>query len=110
MKFEGGCYCGKIRYVAEGEPPVLSHALCPADHHQRCYRRRDNAKKQGGGDAQDEKAEKQAHQPLSCGEWPPAPGMSGWVPHESQQKPAKPGSATMRLEDAMKAARQNSEK
>ncbi|HEY8161231.1 MAG: methyltransferase domain-containing protein [Methylocystis sp.] len=31
--------------------------------------------------------------------------ISGWAPHESQQKPAKPGSATMRLEDAMKAGR-----
>lgn len=28
--------------------------------------------------------------------------VSGWAPHESQQKPAKPGSATLRLEDAMK--------
>ena len=28
--------------------------------------------------------------------------LSGWAPHESQQQPAKPGSATMRLEDAMK--------
>lgn len=31
--------------------------------------------------------------------------ISGWAPHESQQRPAKPGSATMRLEEAMKAAR-----
>ena len=31
--------------------------------------------------------------------------ISGWAPHESQQKPAKPGSATMRLEEAMKAGR-----
>lgn len=31
--------------------------------------------------------------------------MSGWAPHESQQKPLKPGSARMRLEDALKAAR-----
>ncbi|WP_036287139.1 methyltransferase domain-containing protein [Methylocystis sp. ATCC 49242] len=31
--------------------------------------------------------------------------LSGWAPHESQQKPAKPGSATVRLEDAMKATR-----
>lgn len=31
--------------------------------------------------------------------------LSGWAPHESQQKPARPGSATVRLEDAMKAAR-----
>ncbi|MGD9543046.1 MAG: methyltransferase domain-containing protein [Methylocystis sp.] len=32
---------------------------------------------------------------------------SGWAPHESQQKPAKPGSATMRLEDAMKTTRES---
>lgn len=31
--------------------------------------------------------------------------ISGWAPHESQQKPAKPGSATARLEDAMKSVR-----
>ncbi len=36
--------------------------------------------------------------------------LSGWAPHESQQRPAKPGSATMRLEDAMKAARPSSTK
>jgi SAM-dependent methyltransferase len=29
--------------------------------------------------------------------------ISGWAPHESQQRPAKPGSATMRLEEAMKS-------
>lgn len=28
--------------------------------------------------------------------------MSGWVPHASQQKPLKPGSAKMRLSDALK--------
>jgi SAM-dependent methyltransferase len=28
--------------------------------------------------------------------------LSGWAPHESQQKPLKPGSATMRLEDALR--------
>ncbi len=28
---------------------------------------------------------------------------SGWAPHESQQKPAKPGSATVRLADALNA-------
>jgi SAM-dependent methyltransferase len=28
--------------------------------------------------------------------------LAGWAPHESQQKPLKPGSATMRLEDALK--------
>ncbi len=33
--------------------------------------------------------------------------ISGWAPHESQQKPAKPGSATMRLEEAMKAGRKD---
>ncbi|HVH49205.1 MAG TPA: SAM-dependent methyltransferase, partial [Sphingomicrobium sp.] len=33
--------------------------------------------------------------------------VSGWAPHESQQKPLKPGSATMRLADALK---QGSEK
>lgn len=32
--------------------------------------------------------------------------LSGWAPHESQQKPLKPGSAKMRLEDALKAARE----
>ncbi len=30
--------------------------------------------------------------------------LSGWAPHESQQKPAEPGSATARLEDAIKSA------
>ncbi|BCW87924.1 hypothetical protein sos41_10560 [Alphaproteobacteria bacterium SO-S41] len=28
--------------------------------------------------------------------------LTGWRPHESQQQPLKPGSATMRLEDALK--------
>lgn len=28
--------------------------------------------------------------------------LAGWVPHESQQKPLKPGSATVRLADALK--------
>jgi hypothetical protein len=27
--------------------------------------------------------------------------LSGWVPHESQQKPLKPGSAVQRLADAL---------
>jgi hypothetical protein len=31
--------------------------------------------------------------------------LSGWAPHESQQKPLKPGSATTRLADALKARR-----
>ena len=32
--------------------------------------------------------------------------LSGWAPHPGQRKPLKPGSATMRLEDALKAARE----
>ncbi len=32
--------------------------------------------------------------------------LSGWAPHESQQKPLKPGSARMRLADALKAGRE----
>ncbi|WP_395664945.1 methyltransferase domain-containing protein [Methylocella sp.] len=31
--------------------------------------------------------------------------VSGWAPHESQQKPLRPGSAQMRLADALKGAR-----
>ena len=31
--------------------------------------------------------------------------LSGWAPHESQPKPLKPGSATVRLSDALKATR-----
>jgi SAM-dependent methyltransferase len=31
--------------------------------------------------------------------------LSGWAPHESQQKPLAPGSAQMRLADALKAGR-----
>jgi SAM-dependent methyltransferase len=31
--------------------------------------------------------------------------LSGWAPHESQQKPLRPGSAKVRLEDALKAMR-----
>ncbi|WP_370676692.1 methyltransferase domain-containing protein [Pleomorphomonas sp. PLEO] len=30
--------------------------------------------------------------------------LSGWAPHESQQKPLRPGSANMRLADALKAS------
>lgn len=33
--------------------------------------------------------------------------ISGWAPHESQQKPLKPGSAKMRLADALDPTRQN---
>jgi SAM-dependent methyltransferase len=32
--------------------------------------------------------------------------LSGWAPHESQQRPLKPGSAQMRLEDAVKSVRE----
>lgn len=33
--------------------------------------------------------------------------LSGWAPHESQPKPLKPGSAKMRLADAIEAARKD---
>jgi SAM-dependent methyltransferase len=33
--------------------------------------------------------------------------LTGWAPHETQQKPLRPGSATARLEDALKAAVKN---
>src|SRR5262245_810732 len=28
MAFEGGCYCGKIRYVAQGEPRLKAQCHC----------------------------------------------------------------------------------
>ena len=28
MKFEGGCYCGQVRYLAEGEPMVKGQCHC----------------------------------------------------------------------------------
>ena len=28
MKLEGGCYCGKVRYVAEGEPSLRAQCYC----------------------------------------------------------------------------------
>ena len=28
MKLEGGCYCGKVRYVAEGEPMMKAQCHC----------------------------------------------------------------------------------
>jgi len=33
--------------------------------------------------------------------------LSGWVPHESQQKPLRPGSAQRRLADALGAKEQS---
>lgn len=35
--------------------------------------------------------------------------LTGWAPHESQQKPLRPGSAVQRLEDALRAAREAGE-
>ena len=28
MQFEGGCYCKRVRYVAEGEPVAKGECLC----------------------------------------------------------------------------------
>ena len=28
MKLEGGCYCGALRYVAEGEPAMKAECHC----------------------------------------------------------------------------------
>ena len=28
MKLEGGCYCGKVRYVSEGEPTLKAQCHC----------------------------------------------------------------------------------
>ena len=28
MRFEGGCYCRKIRYVADGEPRLKAQCQC----------------------------------------------------------------------------------
>jgi hypothetical protein len=28
MKLEGGCYCGGVRYVAEGEPMMKAQCHC----------------------------------------------------------------------------------
>ena len=35
--------------------------------------------------------------------------LTGWSPHESQQKPLKPGEGKMRLEDALKTVRRNAD-
>jgi len=36
MKFEGGCYCRKIRYVAEGEPRLKDRTNAEGDWIARC--------------------------------------------------------------------------
>ena len=28
MQLEGGCYCGQVRYVAEGEPMMKAQCHC----------------------------------------------------------------------------------
>lgn len=33
MKLEGGCYCGKVRYVAEGKPMFKAQCHCRACQH-----------------------------------------------------------------------------
>jgi len=33
MKLEGGCYCGKVRYVAEGTPRLQAECYCRACQH-----------------------------------------------------------------------------
>ncbi|HVV43502.1 MAG TPA: GFA family protein [Nitrobacter sp.] len=33
MKLEGGCYCGEVRYVAEGKPMLKAQCYCRACQH-----------------------------------------------------------------------------
>lgn len=33
MKFEGGCYCGQVRFVAEGAPRLKAQCHCRACQH-----------------------------------------------------------------------------